>query len=325
MFWRSHRKPSVQGVAAVGLGVDSFSLVHVIREPNQRPRLTHCEYREIGDVSDPTAALTDSVRAAKLEGARCIGVMSPAAYSLRQIEAPSVPAAEVREAARWSIKDLIDFSVEDAIIDIFDIPQPDESSDPKKIYVVAAPEAAVQSSVKLIEEAGLDLGALDITELALRNLVALLPQDRQGVALVYLKDGLGVLTLTKGGLLYLARHFEMDLEQLAESVIGDPDGQKDSDSDEAGFMLDALVLEAQRSLDYYEHQLAHGPISTLTLAPLEIPTERLHSHLASQLSIDVSLLNLEELFDCESPVPTSLQAHCLAAAGAALRADPKLS
>ena len=52
-----------------------------------------------------------------------VSVLDPDSYRLLLVEAPDVPADELRAAVRWRVKDLIDFHVDDAVIDVFEMPQ----------------------------------------------------------------------------------------------------------------------------------------------------------------------------------------------------------
>ena len=45
------------------------------------------------------------------------------AYSMVQLEAPELEPDELREAMRWRVRDLIDFPVEQAAIDVFHLPE----------------------------------------------------------------------------------------------------------------------------------------------------------------------------------------------------------
>jgi MSHA biogenesis protein MshI len=55
-----------------------------------------------------------------IKRAPCIGVMTPNSYQLLLVEAPPVPDAELRSAVRWKVQDLIDFHIDDAIVDVFE-------------------------------------------------------------------------------------------------------------------------------------------------------------------------------------------------------------
>ena len=100
--------------------------------------------RRFGGVSRVAASV---VRDHGLAGATCVGVLSPEQYSLRLVDAPEVSRAELGAAARWLIGDLVDFSVDDAVIDFFEVPQQTSRGRPNRIYVVAAEARVVQRTV----------------------------------------------------------------------------------------------------------------------------------------------------------------------------------
>ena len=106
-----------------------------------------------------------------MQGASCNWVLSQEDYRLLLIDPPDVPAAEYQTAARWLIKDMIDFPLEDAAVDTF--PLMDISEKPKKLYLVAARISFLKSMADSIHASGLQLIAIDIHEMAMRNLVSL--------------------------------------------------------------------------------------------------------------------------------------------------------
>lgn len=314
------RRSKTDGITSVYLEPAGFSLAHATRDATDSPRLEFCMYGDCSGPSQVARALAAAVRENGLVGTRCVGLLRPELYSLRQIDAPPVEADEMREAARWSVKDLIDFPAEDAAIDVFGVPSGGPARE-KRIYVVATPSAVVKDAVDLIESSGLWPTAIDITELALRNVAALLPEDQRGVALMFLSAGAGVLTITHRGSLYLARRLHSELELLAESVAYESGEAKPDLSEEAEQILKSLLLETQRSIDYYEHQLEQGPVSALVLVPLEIPVSGLRRYLATHLSVDVSVLELNGVLKSNQSLTPALQARCLTAIGAALRRE----
>ena len=312
------RKPTTNGITGVCVDPTGFSLAHVVRDDAGTPQLELALHEACPIPGDTGRALTAAVRKNGLQGSACVGLLKPDVYSLRQIDAPPVSEEEVRDAARWSIKDLIDFPADEAVIDVFDVPV-SASTREKRIYVVATPKAVVQDAVDLIEGSGLTLTAIDITELALRNVAMLLPENERGMALIYLSAGSGVLTITQGGSLYLARRVHSELEVLTESGSHESIFEKPELSEEAEHLVKSLLLETQRSLDYYEHQLEQGAVSALVLVPTEVPLSGVRSYLAQNLSVDVSVLELNGVLKSKESLPLGLQARCLTTIGAALR------
>mgnify|MGYP002713137387 CR=1 FL=1 len=181
-------------------------------------QLVTCRFEDAAQGNAQVAALQAQVRALGLQGAACVSVMPAGGFTLLLLNAPEVEPEELKAAVRWRIRDLIDFHIDDAVIDVFDIPGQQERGRPKMMYVVAAHTSAVQEHVALIEGSGLELKAIDIPELVQRNVAAQLPEDPSGVALLHLSRGSGLLTLTRDKTLYLARSLDLGVDQLvAES------------------------------------------------------------------------------------------------------------
>src|SRR3954468_9577954 len=57
---------------------------------------------------------------------QCLALLQAADYQMLLVEAPNVPALELKTAVRWRIKDLLDYHVQDATIDVLDIPAEQE-------------------------------------------------------------------------------------------------------------------------------------------------------------------------------------------------------
>ncbi|HQU14552.1 MAG: hypothetical protein B7Z66_02805 [Chromatiales bacterium 21-64-14] len=258
--------------------------------------------------SERATTAKETLRAAEksrgLRGADTVSVMDPSAYSLLLVEAPDVEPAELRAALRWRVKDMIDFHIDDAVIDVFDLPGGGQRGRARMMYAVAARTAQVRSQVDIFDEVGLDLSAIDIAELALRNVTAGLPEDASGVALLHLCGGTGLIVVTHQGHLYLARSLEVDPS---------PGGEERA--------LETLTLEIQRSLDYYESHFSQPPVKALVVAQAEDAGGDLAVALRQGLAVAVQPLDLGGLVDCVDPVDAGVAARCLPAIGAALRTE----
>jgi MSHA biogenesis protein MshI len=239
---------------------------------------------------------------------QCSTVLNDSDYKLLLTETPEVPADELKSAVRWRIKDLIDFHINDTILDVFDIPGEDGAKAAREMYVVAARSQAIQARVDLLVNAGMHLDIIDIPELAQRNIAALLPEDAQGVALLSFNERGGLITLTRQGLLYLSR-----------PLASTPRDLEDETNRMAHF--EQVVLEVQRSLDYYESHFRQAPIRYLVLAPLPFNAAAFMEFLGANLNVSVKLLHLAQYLDAPEALPPTLQGACLAVLGAALRQE----
>lgn len=240
------------------------------------------------------------------ERASCNLVLSPDQYSLLQVERPPVEDAELAEAVRWRVKDLIDVSLEDAVLDVFDFPADASRNRGRLINVAVARKPMLRDFIGVLSEAGLVLECIDIADLALRNVARQFEEDQKGAVTLTLRPGGGLLTLTRSDVLYLSRRLDPDLKGLA-------------DPDRAELVGQQLALEVQRSLDYYESQLGQPPARHLWLACTDQP-ERLQRILAENLAIPVAALPISR-FLTQAGGPEHELAQCLIAAGAVLREE----
>lgn len=234
-------------------------------------------------------------------------VLADGEYQLLLVEAPRVEPAELRAAVRWQVKDLIDFHVDDAVIDVFEIPgQQSRPQAQAMMYAVVARARDVRERIDLVEEAELNLEAIDITEMALRNLASLLDDDVRGTATLYFGSDYGVITLTRQGNLYLSRRLDMGTEALEH-------GQTE--------LLDQIVLEVQRSLDYYDSHFSQPPLTSLSVLPGFDGDEELVHGLDDALGLKVERFDPEQVFDCRTELDRDRLGPLLVAAGGALRRE----
>jgi MSHA biogenesis protein MshI len=271
--------------------------------PGAKPRLKHCLYAA-REAHDPLTRLVDRL---SVRRARAVSVLEPAAYQLLLVEAPDVPDDELRAAVRWRIKDLIDFHIDDAVIDVFEVPAHSRGAQNRTMYAVTAKADLIKQQVESLEAAGLKLDVIDIPELSLRNVASLLESGERGVALLYVAEQSSILLLVRQGVLYLTRRIETGVQTLADA------GGLRAD------LVAGLALEIRRSLDYFESHYEQTSIQALSTCGLE---QQDRESLARDLSVAVSPVDLASLVDSDVELSDELLRRCLPAVGAALRRDP---
>lgn len=284
---------------------DGVSSATIKQNKNGKPLLQRCSYDALAPGQEMDDLLTKAV--AGMGKAPCSTLLDSSDYQLLMVEAPEVPSSELKAAIRWRIRDLIDFHIDDAVLDVFDAPPSGARAVQEHLYTVVTRSALVKEKVDTLQNAGAPLEIIDIPELALRNIAARLEQDAGGQATLYFGAEQGLITLTRDATLYLARSLDIGYKHLKES----PD------------LVDRLALELQRSMDYYDRHFQQAPISAITLCPTPVPLPFIADQLAQQTGIEVHEIKMEELIDSTSPVDDELFAHCLLAIGTALRSEPK--
>jgi MSHA biogenesis protein MshI len=280
------------GIATAG---DSLAAAVVRRRIGTRPLLLQTA---TGTAAD-TATTLDSL---SLDRAPLSAVLSAEDYQLVQIEAPDVQPAELRAAVRWRLRDAIDFPVEDATVDLLELPAQSRRANAKVLYAIAARTEAVDRIGNSLSRQAPGFDVIDVPELCLRNLATLLPQDQKGVAFLMLHEDYVQLVLTRKGILYLTRRIEL--------------GGRGSELD-AG----TLALELQRSLDYCESHYDQAPITELVLAPDSLATSALAAALRTEVGLNVSTLDVSALLEIPDGVTVPSDWLSLTALGAALRTE----
>lgn len=236
-------------------------------------------------------------------------VLMPGEYQLLPIDAPPVPPEEMKMAVRWRIKDLIDFPIDDATVDVvrLDAGQPESAN---KLLAVVAHNQVVKRYIHLAEQARLTLTAIDIPELAQRNIASLLEVPDRVTALLSFTSQGGLLTLTRNGNLCFYRRLECM-----------PGALNESDSERMQQTLDRLALELQRTFDHIERQYSHWGVDNIVLAPPPSDLE-IMDYLNRQLYLPLKQADLSDVIDGVLPDPGALS-DCWFALGGALRREDK--
>ncbi|MEH6823787.1 MAG: hypothetical protein V7629_07775 [Motiliproteus sp.] len=236
-------------------------------------------------------------------------VLRPHDYSLLLVEAPAVADAELADALRWRIKDMVSFDVTDAVLDYFTLPDDAYRGRSKMLYVVAIEPQVSEAIVSFTEAAGLTLDAIEIPELALLRLKAL-EGATLDTAILGLHAPTSIINLVSESGLYLTRKVDTPAQFLSTDV-------EDIES-RAG----NLVLDLQRSLDYFESQIGKPPCLRLLVCPLQPGETPLLGQLRNNLEVELVQLDLGEYFSCEPALTPVLQAQVMLAVAAVLPENP---
>lgn len=294
---------------AIGLGAHGIYLAQV-KQAGAVLSVLRCEYHETGEVS---VTQLDKVRhSANINNYNFTTLLSPGEYQMLLVDAPNVPANELKTAIRWKIKDGLNYHIDDATVDVLQIPASKYGSDRvQSIYAIAASNETIQKRIALFEQAKIELKVIDIPEMAQRNIAALFEQDDRALVLLAFDDNGGLITFTSRGELLLARRIEITAGQL-----------QDANDQLRQQYRDRMELELQRSLDYFDRQYNHLPVSrVLVCAPDDAS---LASFLAAAVEVKVERLELSQVMDI-SKVPaladSEFVAHALPTLGAALRQE----
>lgn len=287
---------------------DRIDLAHVIRPVGKRPEVRLCDsFRVEKNEGDALSRLGQS---RGLKRYRCATLLGENEYRLVQLDAPAVPVEERVQALRWRLKDVVDFPVEGAAIAVADIPT--EGGRQASVFAVVAPATVIGERMALFHEKKVPLEAIDIPEMAVRNVAVLFEEANRGLAFLALTQGDGLLTITFRGELFLSRRIEIASDALAQA-----------DEERRRQMLERLALELQRTLDNFDRQHGFISVSRLLVAS-EFDCAGTAAALAENLYLPVQAADLATVADFAGlPELRSAerQAQSLLAIGAALRSE----
>lgn len=281
--WLS-KASSAQGRIGLAVGPDGWTVVSVSGDGD----VEHCQL--YSDIGDPQHFVETLVEQQQWQDRPCTIVLHPLYYQMLLVEAPPVPDDEMAAAVHWRIKELLDFPVDQAAVEFFHLPEDAYRGRKKMLYAVAMRKNSLQSLVAPIEAGGLAVDRVDIAELALHKQARLLPKGRGGTAVVHLLESEGFINLIEDGNIYLSRNLDVGLERLLGAA--DPSA-----------VLDELLLEIQRSLDFYESQLGKGIIADLYFSPATDDMKAVEEHMAMLLGLNVQPFKVS--VDLDEPLPAN--------------------
>lgn len=294
---------------SVAFAADRLDFAHIRRHEGKKPEvLLLTSVQREGDDLEALRSLRKELQLAKY---RCTTLLRLGEYQMLQVEPPEMAAAEMKEALRWRIKDMLSYPAEAATIDVLDIPvDPSAVGRTKQAFAVAANNALLAPRMELFDTAKVNLEAIDIPELAQRNISALFEEENRGLAMLVLDESGVMLTFTFRGELYATRHTDIPLMQLEQA-----EGERREQ------LFERIALEAQRSLDNFDRLNGHISVTRLLISSLPGVPGFL-DYLREYLSLPVVELDLAEVLDFPS-IPELAQpfrqTQCLKALGAALR------
>ena len=305
----SFKRKKRDGWLAVVFASDRIDVAHVLRPVGGRPRVLRLEsYARSDELSVALAVLG---KKKELDSYRCATLLATGAYQVLQVEAPDVPPQELRDAVRWGLKDMLEFPVEAATVDVAELPTGASGGRQAPLLAVAANNAVLAPLMRSFDDARLDLAAIDIPEMAQRNIAALLEDENRGLAMLSFDEAGGILTFTFKGDLCVGRRIEVTSTQL-----------EGADEARRAQLFERIGLELQRSLDNFERQYTSVSVSKIVLGPCPFAPGLLE-HLREYVYLPVLPLDLASILDCTA-VPEltqpALQAERLIVIGAALRA-----
>lgn len=272
---------------------------------DEHGQLTHATMFEGTPETSLQEQLSHFVEKHGFEQYPCIAVLSSHQYQLLLVERPPVEDAELRDAIKWKVKDLIAHDLSDTVMDAFALPVDGVKTGKPMSFVVAADKNKIAQLVDTIQEADLNLKRIEIEEMALRNLGLLKVSSatQAGIAIVRIYEGGGTVNLFREGNLYLSRQFKLHYQA---GLLDD-------------IPAEALSLEIQRSLDYYERHMGLAPPIAVYLCGENVSADKVTEGIERGTTVPVKFLDLSERFQVPDECDDSMMQLCIGAIGGLCR------
>jgi MSHA biogenesis protein MshI len=288
-----------------------------------------------------------------LKGANAVVMLRPEQYQLLQIDTPPVAPEELKSAARYQIRDLLDVHIDDVTLDIMKVGDGQQKGT-EHLFVVAATNAVIRQPMELATAMDWDVSVIDIQENAQRNLQTAVARAAGSAAraqalLVISDERQAVLTISANEELFYTRRLDlpkgfMDMtwEQADAPAVDDgftpvqeyvPDyngggasyGTDYSAAAPAGGgneQAQRVLVEVQRSLDLWDRTWSALPLAGLQVMAGDRSAE-LATWLGREMGQTVGVLELSGLFGGLDVTAPNQRAVCAPLLGVLLRTEAR--
>lgn len=280
------QKKSLQDSRCLGIELHQGRGFAVLREADV---VREC-YRP-ADTEQGLDGLAAWVGRQQLQGVPVVLSLDALDYELHLVEAPAVNDDELGDALRFRMRDLLPQGSEQKIIQGFRMPADAYRRRLEMAFAVVVDHRRIKELVRWCKHQQLQLHSIIIPELSLLHLVAEMePETAVGVLRLDADDGM--IYLYRDGGLYLSRRLNTGTRALGLASAGEGELSLETDS-----RVDALALDIQRSLDYFDSQLGMGIVGQLwVLVPDNADVSELLPELERSVNIPVRSLLLESAF-----------------------------
>ena len=249
------RKGTQAGTVGVHVGEKRLAAVR-LRATTPLPTLELLRQSSI----DPNSS-TGTIRALAQEGfftgARVFVTLPGGKYDTITIASPpAVPEEELRDALRWQMRGSLSYPPEEAVFDFVRLPQASQGetvpASAPAILIVAARRRDVDQALAPFQAAGVEVAAVDIPEMAQRNLLSAGAKSDACQSFLSFDDSSALLTVQLADELCFARRMQLP-------------GAGRLDEDEPEHTADRIATNVQRSLEVFARQSQMPEVASMVI------------------------------------------------------------
>lgn len=237
----------------------------------------------------------------------CRLVLSGNSYKFLLAEAPNAPLENLRAIMPSKIKDSLPWKVSDTTADVLLLPPDAFRGRKKSVYVAVAETKPLEQHLDLLHSVAIDPEAVVTVEMAIKGYWRIIrPPARTSIGVMRLSESGGVIVMICDGAIYLARRIAVSLSSLADEGVNRQE------------IFDQVVLEIQRSVDFYESQLGKGPVAKVVLLPPPIDLGIGFDYIEQNISTEIERMNPFEVLEFDQELSMKDQSYCISVLGAAI-------
>lgn len=276
-------------------------------------------------------ALYEIFREGRLRRQKMAVAYSGKSLTIRYLTLPKMPKDEIKEAVRWEAKKLAPQPLEEMVLDFLIVGEIEERDLKRyEILLVVAERASILSQLEGLKPFRSRIVAMDVNSLALFNAVKLNYQADLGENLVFVDIGAHqmAINISKRGVLRFTRNVQIGGEDITRAVMqslqvdyteaeqlkrqkgmaGSSGNETDGRVQEVTKAeVNRMILEIQRSVDYYRAQFREGSIRKVILMGGTPLMPGFCDYFSSYFDATVVLDNPFTGIICENPAASELQ------------------
>ncbi len=190
---------------------------------------------------------------------------------IRHVKFPDMPQNELEEAVKWEAQKLLTEPHETKVIDYAVLKKKEEEGKTLlHLIIVVVDKSDISEELKIVWKAGIYPRSMDVTPLALLKVMELNHYQERDQDLIFIDIGSTKMEINicREGVLRFTRQIKLGGNDLSRAVIGKKSisfEEAETVKKEAGLTdlefekvikeeIDKMVLEVQRSMDYYRTQ-----------------------------------------------------------------------
>ncbi|MEK7401981.1 MAG: type IV pilus assembly protein PilM [Gemmatimonadota bacterium] len=217
----------------IGLDIGSGLIkVAVVDHSKKTPELTRVAIQPLmqdaiveGEVMDPgvvAEAIQAALATAGVKSKKVVTAVGGRDVIIKKIQIERVKEAQARELMRWEAEQHVPFDMESVELD-FQILDPDAEGLEMSVLLVAAKRELVESKMRVLTDAGLEPGMVDVDAFALHNAFEMNhPEAMEGmVALVNIGHDVTNINILEEGVPILTRDLTLGTRRFAEDLQRD--------------------------------------------------------------------------------------------------------